>query len=487
MEKQQGWGFWLWASAALAAGLLLRVWFVVHMPRTADDSLLYANIAKTWLQHGIYGLTENGPTPGSVEIRPTLIRLPGYPIFLAVCFRIFGWDNFRAAMDVQVAADLLTCWLASALAGRLFGRRAALVVLWLAALCPFTANYVAVPLTETLVLTTIALTFYAFMRWHETEPGYNRWLWTIAAALAASVLLRPEQGLLPAAVLPAMLWSALKTGKRPTVSMRPVLVAAVAVLLPLLPWTIRNWHTFHRFQPLVPRYATDPGELVPAGFGRWYRTWAIEFSSTEEVYWNYNGAPIELSDLPQRTFAANSASASESLRRRTAALLSDYNATTTVTPAIDSRFGELAAERIRVHPIQFYFGLPVARLLDMTLRPRTEFMVVPSEWWRWNAHRKQTALCASYAVLNLAYLALGLAGVLLWKRRRWSASSQRATAFAVRELAWAMSASVLLRALLLMTLDNSEPRYTLEFFPVLFVWAGALFATSAGTTMERSE
>ena len=38
-----------------------------------------------------------------------------------------------------------------------------------------------------------------------------------------------------------------------------------------------------------------------------------------------------------------------------------------------------------------------------------------------------------------------------------------------------MAAATLLRAALLLTVDNSEPRYTLEFFPVLFVWAGALF------------
>jgi hypothetical protein len=39
-----------------------------------------------------------------------------------------------------------------------------------------------------------------------------------------------------------------------------------------------------------------------------------------------------------------------------------------------------------------------------------------------------------------------------------------------------MAASLLLRCALLLTLDNAEPRYTLEFFPILFVWAGALFA-----------
>ena len=45
----------------------------------------------------------------------------------------------------------------------------------------------------------------------------------------------------------------------------------------------------------------------------------------------------------------------------------------------------------------------------------------------------------------------------------------------------AMAAAVALRLLLLLTLDNSEPRYTLELFPMLLVWAGALFASpSAG-------
>jgi hypothetical protein len=40
-----------------------------------------------------------------------------------------------------------------------------------------------------------------------------------------------------------------------------------------------------------------------------------------------------------------------------------------------------------------------------------------------------------------------------------------------------MAASVLLRAAMLLFITNSEPRYTLEFFPVFLVWIGALFAT----------
>jgi hypothetical protein len=66
----------------------------------------------------------------------------------------------------------------------------------------------------------------------------------------------------------------------------------------------------------------------------------------------------------------------------------------------------------------------------------------------------------------------------------------------MQELAWAMATTVVLRCLLLLTIDNSEPRYTLEFFPVIFVFAGTLFeaawrrsaeATSAETATARSD
>src|ERR1700677_2351519 len=97
MNRKRPW-FWLWAGAALAAGLLLRMWFVRHMPMIAGDSLMYGDIAKNWLQHGVYGFTEIGPNPGALQIRPTLIRLPGYPLFLAACFRVFGVEHYSAVL-----------------------------------------------------------------------------------------------------------------------------------------------------------------------------------------------------------------------------------------------------------------------------------------------------------------------------------------------------------------------------------------------------
>ena len=49
----------------------------------------------------------------------TLIRLPGYPLFLAACFRIFGMENYVAAACVQIALELAGCLLLADFARRI--------------------------------------------------------------------------------------------------------------------------------------------------------------------------------------------------------------------------------------------------------------------------------------------------------------------------------------------------------------------------------
>ncbi len=455
----------LWSALALALGLALRLWFIVHDPRIAGDTFVYGGIAKNWLLNNTYGWLEHAGVP-----QPTLIRLPGYPLFLMLCFRLFGMEHYTAVLYTHAAIDLIACLLVSDLAGRLFGPKARLTTLWLAALCPFTAGYVAAALTETLTLACMIVAFYALQRWYMAGTAYNHWLFLVAAALAYSILLRPEQGLLAIAVLPAMLYIALRprtlgwpifccrTGKSGLHRILPIFVAAFLTILPLLPWTLRNYKTFHVFQPLAPRQAVDPGEFVPLGFERWYRTWAIDFASTEDVYWNYDGAGIQFADLPARAFDT------ADQRARTAALLDDYNRTTTATPAFDAQFNDLAKQRIAGHTFRYYAALPAARLLNMTLRPRTEMFAVPLEWWRYREHPRDTLFAALYGALNLAYLVLAAWGVFLWHRTREH-----------RWLLYAMLASITLRAALLLTLDNSEPRYTLEFFPVVILLAALPF------------
>jgi 4-amino-4-deoxy-L-arabinose transferase-like glycosyltransferase len=442
----------------LAAGLALRVWWVWKYGLVAGDTLVYGDIAQNLMRHGVYGLT--GIVKGMPVVRPTLIRLPGYPLFLVACFAVFGVGKYLPVLVLQVLMDLWTCLLLAGTTRRIFGEKPALLALWLGAACPFMANFVASPLTETPTLFCMALAFYALVRWVEDGRGLNRWIWPIGFALAWAILLRPEQGLLAAAVVPGMIWLEWKAAGSgwSLRSFRAALAVSFSALLALVPWAVRNWQTFDVVQPLAPRYANDPNEFNPYGFQRWYRTWAIDFSSTANVYWNYDGDSISIADLPNRAFDSNEQYA------QTEEAINEYNLTDSATPKVDAKFAEIAAERVKTDPLRYYLALPAARVLNMWFRPRVDNLPVPLEWWKFRAHKAATLFAVVYGILNLGYFALAAVGLARW--REWSAWAP---------VLWAMVATVALRSALLLTLDNSEPRYTLEFFPVLIVLGSSLW------------
>jgi 4-amino-4-deoxy-L-arabinose transferase-like glycosyltransferase len=450
-------------AVALAA-LGLRLFFVWRFPAIVDDSRLYADVAENWLQHGIYGVTNSG------VIMPTLSRLPGYPAFLAAIFAIFGMGNFRAVLLVQVLFDLVTCFLISDLARRMFSDRAAKTAFLLAGLCPFLANYAATALTETLeIFFTAAALELAFVGLSIGEAPqaaarrYRSWL-GCGLSIAVAILLRPDGGILLAAILGYLLWLFLRGRKmeeRPRFfCRRSVFVAALFVgigaVAPLIPWTMRNWHTLHRFEPLAPRYANDSDELVMKGFNRWVKTWTAEYVSVEEIYWNVPGDQIDAGRLPNRAFD------SAEQHTETIQLFADYDRDHDMTPELDARFGALAAARIHAAPLRYYLWLPVVRIADMWLRPRTEMFPSDPRWWEFNDDPRWLTVSLAFGLINLLYVAAAALGLL---RSR--------DLFGVGLLI----AFVLLRSVFLGTLENPEPRYTLECYPVVILLASRLFAS----------
>ncbi len=437
-----------WA-AALLAGLLLRALFVATHPRFVGDTLVYGDLAHNLLAHHQYGLTEEG------HVRATLIRLPGYPLFLAVCFLLFGTGKYVPVLWVQVAVDLLGCALLGMAAERLWGRRAGLVCVWLAALCPFTANYAAAALTETLSIFCVVLAFWGLLRWRERFGV--RWAVVVGLALSGAVLLRPDGVLLSGAVLPAMGWIAWREGKGLRGRWWRVGLAAGCVVICLGVWTLRNWRVFHVLQPLAPKYANDPGEPAPRGFARWYRTWGVGLGNTARVYWEYDGSELSLSDLPPWAFD----SAAE--RQETAAIYRQYNEDSSSTPAVEGAFARLARQRERAHRVRSFVLLPLARLGDMWLRPRTELLPkMPVTWWKPRRRPRATVVAVVLGTLNLLLLATALAGLWRWGRAGWAGNGVMAAA---------MVGYVVLRSVLLLTIDNSEPRYVLEGYPVVLLLA----------------
>ena len=443
------------AALALIAGLALRLWMLRNVFEVNGDSLIYGGLAKNLLLHGRFDLT----LPGG-EMLPTLIRLPGYPIFLAICFRLFGMENYYSAACVQIGLDLLGCLLLAGFVRRIapaeLSRGAALATLWLAALCPFTACYTAEPLTETPTLFVLALAMWAMARFR-SEPNWANALW-FTAAVTYAALLRPDGAIAAIAFAPALFPGLGRGNRHGEFSPRKLArMATACILLALAPfaiWTARNWSVFHVFEPLAPRLATDPGERSNPGWERWVKSWCLDFISTYEIYWNVPGDKLDVNELPDRAFD------SPSQHAETAALAADYNSHgMDLIPEIDARFARLAEERIAADPLRYYLWLPLGRVADMWLRPRVENLNIDLDWWVYSHHHAETEFSWAYAGLNAVYLLLGVAGLCM-RPRFWGA----------------LATYMLLRSALLLTVEAPETRYTLECFPMLFAGGGIALA-----------
>ena len=243
------------------AALALRLLFFFQFSAITDDSHIYANLATNWMQHGVYGQTQGGQP--EKQLVPTDARLPGYPAFLAGIFWLFGIGNFKAVMLAQILVDLATCLIVADLAQRTVSERAARIAFVLAALCPFLANYAAAVLTETLEIffTALALDCAAAALNRMPEAGVEnqadtgalnrtyRKFWAAAGAgIAACILVRPDGGILLAAVavyLASLAWRHPARRKQMADILVAGMIVSVIALAPLAPWTIRNFRTLH--------------------------------------------------------------------------------------------------------------------------------------------------------------------------------------------------------------------------------------------------
>ncbi len=441
-------------------GLAVRLAFLWKLRFIAGDSFIYGDIAKNWMQHGVYAVSEDG------RLVPTLIRLPGYPLFLVAIWSVFGLEHYTAVMVAQILLDLGTCLVVAALALETTGERAARIAFALCALCVFFANYDATPLTEPLAIFLAALALLGAVK-GLARLRQPRWMggWVVCGlAIGASVILRPDGGILLAAIgLYLILWLIVVGDARRVVAAG--LLLAVLGLAPLVPWTLRNHRVFGQFQPLAPRFANNPSEYAPTGFYRWVRTWIVDYISVEDIYWRVPGEEVDADKLPSRAFD------SDLQRAWTHGLFKLYNQSQKMTPELDAQFRSLAEQRIAADRLRYYVWLPLLRVVDMWLRPRTEALPLNSRWWEFREDPKDSAIGGALGAANLVLIVLAVLGALRGQVR-----------FAGTMLVW-----IVLRSAFLSTLENPEPRYVLECYPAVLVLAAAAFRSKEKISTQRTQ
>jgi hypothetical protein len=464
--------------SALVIGLLLRLFFVFRFPSSAGDTQLYDALASNWLQHGVYGIPIDG------ALTPLDIRMPGYPAYLALIHAITHRSGDAARLWImlgQVFLDLACCLVIAALAARCArtenGSRVFRIALWLAALCPFTANYTAVPLTETFAILCMALALCALVPLVNTEfssEDFLKWAkfprrseYMKNAALAGfctglGTLFRPEAPLILISCLPVVLWIAFRRGQFAR-GLRAVALAIAICLVPLTPWAIRNVVTLHEFQPLTPRFANMPGELVPTGFMNWERTWLYRFREVFLVSWKLNGDTINIDDIPARAFD------SQEERQHVAAILEQYNNDSNLTLEEDRQFAQIAEVRTARHPLRTYLYVPLQRAITFWFTPRVEQLPISGSIFplseTWDTDREDMSVTLGLFFVNILYVALALWGtVRIWRR---SLDAHAAVAL--------LACFVLIRTAFFTTVETPEPRYVLVCFPVVIALAAHAF------------
>jgi hypothetical protein len=465
----------------LLAGACLRLLFALKFPAASGDTLLYEQLARNWLKLGKLAMDING------QATPVDLRMPGYPAFLALVYAVTGrtGENARlAVMLVQVGVDLVACVVIAALAAVLVGlcgqprisKRVFLVALWLAALCPFTANYVAVPLTEVWAVFLTAVAFLLLVVLSALVTGgvvslpsgralVERDSWKIAAlagvVVGVGALVRPETPLLLITTFLALAVWMLPRGEWK----RWVLLCALmgfACAAPLLPWVIRNAVTLHEFQPLAPKDTTLPSEVDPKGFMAWERTWLYRVRDNYLVAWKLNDEEIHMEDIPDSAFDTPDE------RERVAAILETYNDEITWTSEEDAVFGQLARERTARHPLRTYLWIPSRRAGRIWFTPRIELLPISGHVFPLAYQREEDPVDQKLTILfflvNVFYVALGLWGASkLWR------------CLAARPALTLLLLYIVVRTIFLTTLETPEPRYVLVCFPaVLALGAQAL-------------
>ena len=177
------------------------------------------------------GFSTDGP-----PFEPTFYREPGYPLFVALAYRLSG-DNQDVAAMLQVVVLALTVGLTAAVGARLFGAVAGLAGGALLGFSPEPLNYASTLLSETLFTFFLVATLAFAIRAREHRRPVD--LLLVGLGLGVSAFTRAfALGLvLPLAL--ALAWDGRRTRLQPLLTRAGLVVVGAGLVL--APWVIRNW------------------------------------------------------------------------------------------------------------------------------------------------------------------------------------------------------------------------------------------------------
>jgi hypothetical protein len=279
-------------------GLAVRAYVVANpVSNPADDSRAYYAISKALYEEGSFG----GP-----EFRNSSDWSPGAPFLYAAAFYATGGAREGTARIVEallgVATILVVFALGWRLGGRAYGRWVGLFGAFAVAVYPPFIHTTGELMSEPAAMLTLPAAILAFLWTSDRQanavvPGMREQLRSVSVWLVPGLLFgltamfRPEYLLVGAAFV---VLAAIRTWRERQwrLGLAGAALLLVAIVLPILPWTIRNYVVLDRVVPIstgggkalyVGTYLPADGEYqrVKAILAQKYLASPFPFSSEE--------------------------------------------------------------------------------------------------------------------------------------------------------------------------------------------------------------
>jgi len=225
--------------AILAFAVILRVAIVTHTTWYAvADTRDYHAFAYNLIVEGEYKHEYHGEQEEYRGFTFYAFRLPGYPVFLAAIYCIFGWNQYYAYL-ANIVCDTVSAILVMLTTRRLFGRSEALVAGGL-----FAVHVLWTPILMTECLFTALFLMLVFLVVIGAQTRSTGHALLFGCILTAAFFVRP----IAIAVVPVVVFHIFRS-KRLTHSS----LLYICMLLPLgfcvTLWTFRNYQRLGEFVP----------------------------------------------------------------------------------------------------------------------------------------------------------------------------------------------------------------------------------------------
>lgn len=180
-----------------------------------------------------------------------VLRMPGFPLFLAGTMSVVGEEHFRVRLVLSLTG-VVACFVVYLLGKELVNEVIGVIAAALVAVSPVMAGFSVLFLSETLFALAMLFSLWVFAKLSKIEFGEEQRVRGIMLSLLAGISLaiacyvRPSWLLVLPLVVVALIWNAKRNR---TEAIKRCLFMILGFTVMLAPWTYRNYRVTGHFVP----------------------------------------------------------------------------------------------------------------------------------------------------------------------------------------------------------------------------------------------